>query len=241
MSVQKYVVNKLNGNFTTIPNKVLQGIREAEALALYCYIASLPHGWTFYKDQLRKHFKFGVKKLDNLLQLLSKYKLIRTYQLRTNQGQFGDFGLDVFDGNDFSNNDIELSTDIIDRSAISAERLLTVGRSGEAIKEIHTNKKSFSKKHKQNKRAKGSPNLIVYPDDFYPNAENLDLLNRTAMRTNCTQNELFEKFERVSKEYNTKSNDWQSKFAEFLTREKPKRVYEDVTGKKKRYDGASPY
>ncbi len=100
--------------------------------------------------------------------------------------------------------------------------------------------KEKSKKGMQSKRElRGSPFLKSFSDDFFPDEKRLKLLGEHAARTNCTTQELLEKFGKVCKKYQTKSKDWQAKFEDFLARELPKRTYEDKTGGKKRYDGQS--
>lgn len=101
MSVKKYIISKNAGNFTTIPNKVLQNLSNAEALGLYCYLASLPQGWEFHKKQLRDHFGIGINKLDTLIGLLEAHHLIRTVQVRTSKGRFAHFDLAVDDGTSY--------------------------------------------------------------------------------------------------------------------------------------------
>lgn len=107
MSVKKYTISHSRGNFTTIPNHVLQNLKNYEALGLYAYLLSLPPGWTFYKDYLRKHGDIGRNKLDNLLKILENQGLIKTAQLRNEKGAFAQFDLQVDDGTNFKINDLE--------------------------------------------------------------------------------------------------------------------------------------
>jgi hypothetical protein len=101
MSVQKYRVSKNEGNFTTFPNKVLQNLHNMEALGLYCFLHSLPGGWEFHKNHLRKHTKLGINKLNNLLKILEEYALIKIVQIRDSKGRFAHFDLQVNDGTAF--------------------------------------------------------------------------------------------------------------------------------------------
>lgn len=101
MSVQKFKVSKNEGNFTTFPNKVLQNIHNMEALGLYCFLHSLPHGWEFHKNHLRKHTQLGINKLNSLLKTLEEHALIKTVQVRTSKGRFAHFDLQVNDGTAF--------------------------------------------------------------------------------------------------------------------------------------------
>ena len=127
MSVQKYTINKLNGNFTNIPNKVLQELKDVTALGLYCYIASLPHGWEFHKSQLREHFNIGIHKLNSVLKLLASCNLIRIAQNRLENGQFDGFVMDVLDGSSFKYNELdELSTPFYNnRNTVSVRTVIS--------------------------------------------------------------------------------------------------------------------
>lgn len=101
MSVQKYRVSKNEGNFTTFPNKVLQNLHNMEALGLYCFLHSLPIGWEFHKNHLRKHTNIGINKLNNLLKILESHALIKIVQIRDGKGRFAHFDLQVNDGTSF--------------------------------------------------------------------------------------------------------------------------------------------
>lgn len=101
MSVQKYKISRNEGNFTTFTNKVLQNLRNMEALGLYCFLLSLPQGWEFHKNHLRKHANLGINKLNNLLAILEQHALIKTVQIRDEKGRFAHFDLQVNDGTAF--------------------------------------------------------------------------------------------------------------------------------------------
>lgn len=101
MSVHKYKLSKNEGNFTTFPNIVLQNLKNMEALGLYCFLLSLPHGWEFHKNHLRKHTGFGINKLNSLLAILEEHALIKTVQVRGEKGRFAHFDLQVNDGTAF--------------------------------------------------------------------------------------------------------------------------------------------
>jgi len=87
----------------------------------------------------------------------------------------------------------------------------------------------------------GSLSLIPYPDDFFPENQAREALTYHAQRSNNSENELLEKFVRISKQYKTKSKDWQQQFIKFVEAEKPKRIYTNKTGGTERYDGKSRY
>lgn len=107
MSVQKCIIDKVTGNFTTFLNNVLQNLHNLPALGLYVYLGSLPHKWEFQKDHLRKHFSIGIEKLNKLLKVLEVHGLVQMVQKRDENGQFSHFSMQVNDGSFFEFNDLE--------------------------------------------------------------------------------------------------------------------------------------
>lgn len=101
MSVEKYRIVKESVNYTIIPNQVLQGLKDYEALGLYVYLASLPPEWEFQKQHLREHGGIGINKLDNLLVKLKNHKLIEIVAVKNAKGQFEYFSICVKSGIDF--------------------------------------------------------------------------------------------------------------------------------------------
>lgn len=97
MSVQKYRVKKGEGH-TCISNRVIEILKNhIEALGLFTYLSSLPPEWEFHKTQLRQTIKVGVNKLDALLALFSKLKLIEIKPIRDSKGRFVFFDMHIFD------------------------------------------------------------------------------------------------------------------------------------------------
>lgn len=82
-----------------------------------------------------------------------------------------------------------------------------------------------------------SKNLKPIPENFEPDEKGHELLWKTAERVKMPSGELLTKFIEVSIKYKTKSENWQQTLIDFLDREKPKRTYEDSSGKLRRYDG----
>jgi len=84
-------------------------LRNMEALGLYCYLHSLPNNWEFHKNHLKNHANIGINKLNTLLKILEKHALIKTVQIRTPQGRFAHFDLEVDDGSSFIINPLDES------------------------------------------------------------------------------------------------------------------------------------
>lgn len=150
MSVEKLVISKEASSFTVLPNKVLQNLYHADALGLWCYLASLPPTWEFYKDQIRTHFKIGRDKLDKLLSILKEHALIDIAYVRDAQGRFVHWHIHVYSGNGFAQPEKPDSVRVSESVHQSTEKPV----SGEPpqwktapIKEI---KNKTNKKHKIN-------------------------------------------------------------------------------------------
>lgn len=145
MSVNKFIINKKNGNFTVLSNNVLQNLHDYEALGLYCYLSSLPHEWEFYKEQLRKHGDCGKEKINKLLKILEVHELIKITQNRLENGQFGTIELEVFDGTNFKINDLQKFESPFTEKPLTANRLPVTGSYKRNIDKTNINKKEKEK------------------------------------------------------------------------------------------------
>jgi hypothetical protein len=101
MSVEKLVISKQSSGYTTLDNKVLQGLNDIGAIGLWCYLSSLPPNWIFYKQQIRNHFNIGRDRLDSLLETLKSHHLIKMDAVRNAQGKFAHSNLIVCNGTEF--------------------------------------------------------------------------------------------------------------------------------------------
>ncbi len=124
MTIKKYVIKKDSGNFTVFPNNVLQNLKNYDALGLYVYIASLPHGWQFYKHQLATHGNIGRDKINKLLKVLEVHGLVKMVQIRTSKGRFEHFELEVKDGSSFKINDLENQVQPFTEKPLTENQLL---------------------------------------------------------------------------------------------------------------------
>jgi len=112
------------------------------------------------------------------------------------------------------------------------------------IKEIKVNKnraKQIPVDNYKKPATRSSVNLKILPEDFEPDGNGMKELYRVAQSVKMQTVELFDKFVSVHKKYKTRSSNWQEKFIGFLADEKPKKTYEDSTGKKRRYDNKPLY
>jgi len=150
MSIEKFIVSKDTSSFTNIPNKVLQGLKNYEALGLYSYLISLPPGWELYKDQLRKRSNIGRDKLNKLLKILQNHGLIVIKRMRCPNGTLGHNDFRVKDGSEFEipieNNDVSTS----DGKPGTGNQALVNSSYKENNNKLNKNKKSFCDSKEKN-------------------------------------------------------------------------------------------
>lgn len=104
MSIQKLNSAKLIQEkipFTIHSNYVLQNLTDLVALAIWCYLTSLPDDWEVHRNQIMRHFDIGRDKLASALKFLNENKLIEYVQGRTEDGKFSITYILVKNGIDF--------------------------------------------------------------------------------------------------------------------------------------------
>lgn len=163
MSVNKYVIRKNDGNFTTIPNRVLQNLKDYAALGLYCYIASLPAGWSFHRSHLCSHANMGRDRLNKALDILKNHGLVHINHVRDEKGRFAHFDMVVDDGTNFKINCLEKEC------APCTEKPLTENPSldNSSYKGNIINKIEKHKEKKELKRLSASDDAQPKQDDFF--------------------------------------------------------------------------
>ncbi len=157
--------------FTMHLNYVCQNITNMDALALWCYLTTLPPQWCIYKCQLMEHFDIGVNKLDAALAYLNKYKLIEYVRQRNADGTLGSVSFLVKCGYEFEQaikDEKAKATPIkiipVDGSTTGMETIgmETMGMVNSSYKET-TNKERKKKKHSC---SSGDEPLIFF-DEFW--------------------------------------------------------------------------
>lgn len=147
--MSKYTLRKHTFGFTIVSNAVIQELKtDLECLGFYTYILSLPDNWTFYKTQLAKGCKIGIKKLDRILKKLGSFDLVKCGQKRNEQGQFSDFYMDIYDLDTLKINKLDEELQIDPPEGQNCRTAETVGRSGEAIQETYTKEINTNKQDK---------------------------------------------------------------------------------------------
>lgn len=104
MSIEKLDSAKVRQEkipFTMHLNYVLQNVRDATALAIWCYLTSLPDDWEVHRNQLMEHFNIGRDTLKKALAFLNKNYLIAYTQEKLENGTFGDHHIMVKSGHEF--------------------------------------------------------------------------------------------------------------------------------------------
>ena len=131
--MSKFVLRKRCSGFTVISNNVIAVLKDDPfCLGVYAYLLSLPNDWEFYKTELAKTFKCGIKKLEAHLKRLRSHGLVDFGQERNEKGQFERFTLDIFD-----------TEQPISPVGQNCRTVKTVGRSGEATKKEVTKKEKL--------------------------------------------------------------------------------------------------
>lgn len=115
--LDSWAIRHEDRGFTTHLNKVLQGLCDAEALGVWCYLSSLPPNWCVKRDQLRSHFKFGRDKIASILLILSRANLIEIIRPRDNNGSFLPATIIIKSGADASLVDQKLPENVVQISA----------------------------------------------------------------------------------------------------------------------------
>ena len=156
MSVEKYIITKEDTHFSIIPNRVAQGLSDAEALGLWIFLQTLPPNWEFHKSHIRNHFGWGRDKLDKKLLILKECNLAEPLALRDENGKFTQWTLNVRNGRDFvpihnTENPCtgELSTGTAQKPIHNTENTAAVKPVtgfDTPIKEIDTKEKDYRKK-----------------------------------------------------------------------------------------------
>jgi hypothetical protein len=68
---------------------VIQNITNAEALAVWIYLLTLPKDWLVMKAHVKKHFKMGDDKIKRIFAYLNKQGLIEYIKQRDSKGRMG--------------------------------------------------------------------------------------------------------------------------------------------------------
>lgn len=232
--------------FTMVPNKVGNTIKNGDAFLLWFYLASKSDNWVIIKSHLCNHFGWSINKLNRLFKVLCGYNLAKCYQEKVSRGRFGKYFIEIFDGEKVVFFDEKT---LVEKSK-KAKKIKASHRKPKNRKAVAplSGEKSATKystvtkeKEKQNKEWESTTRDLYthYPTSFFPDDERRGLLTATANKLNMTELELLSKFETLytGKYKMKKSKDWQQEFEDYLNRELPKKVYEDKLGSRKRYDG----
>jgi len=87
--------------FTQHLNYVLQHLRDPVALAIWCYLTSLPEDWEVHRNQLMEHFSLGRDKLAAALKFLNDNWLIEYVVDKDEKGKILAWHIMVKAGHEF--------------------------------------------------------------------------------------------------------------------------------------------
>lgn len=119
--------------YTVHHNYVLQNIKDVTALAIWCYLTSLPDDWKIHRTHLMKHFSIGRDKLFRALKFLHDNFLLEYIQGRQEEGVFGDSHISIKCGYEFEahhskllkTHNAELSTDELSTDSTAILKIST--------------------------------------------------------------------------------------------------------------------
>jgi hypothetical protein len=145
MSVEKLDSAKIKQDkipYTQHLNYVLQNLRDTTALAIWCYLTSLPDDWVVHRTQLMEHFNIGRTKLGTALKFLSDNRLIEYLVQKDDKGKIEAWHIMVKAGHEF---------EVIHRSQSTLPKTHTVesphsGKSAPTKEIRNTNKKVYKNK-----------------------------------------------------------------------------------------------
>lgn len=94
-------IKQHNIPFTQISTKVIQSIKNAEALAVWVYLSTKPPNWIIQKNEIRKHFGLGENKIDFIFSYLKKANLLAYTRERDEKGKLGPTQVHILCGDVF--------------------------------------------------------------------------------------------------------------------------------------------
>jgi hypothetical protein len=98
MNTGQIYKSKQSGNFTVIPNSILEDQRlSLKAIGLLCYILKLPPDWVINKSSLHKNLKDGRDLVVNAFTELEKAGYIIRQRICGKSGAFIGYNYEVFD------------------------------------------------------------------------------------------------------------------------------------------------
>lgn len=109
MSVEKFVQNYNSIEkppYSILANHVVQNIRDAETLAVWVYLSSMPSEWIISRKQLRDHFTLGERKIDKIMSNLKKLGLLEYSQEKGPDGKFKELTANILCGSQFTGTSI---------------------------------------------------------------------------------------------------------------------------------------
>jgi len=95
------VARERNIPYTSLSNNVIQNLADADSLAAWCYLQTLPPHWHVVKEHIRNHFGWGKNKIDSVFSNLKKKNLIEYIRERNQDGTLSEVKIIIKWGEDF--------------------------------------------------------------------------------------------------------------------------------------------
>ena len=93
------IKQKLNKDFTILPNEVFNGNLTAKAIGIFAYLCSKDDDWVFYQTEIEQHFKMGITAVSTALKELEDNGLLLRYRERKS-GKLGNMVYILFPNED---------------------------------------------------------------------------------------------------------------------------------------------
>lgn len=96
LSVGQRISHQGDEPFEMLSREVLQGVKDMDALAMWCYLRSLPESWIIREKHVREHFGIGRDKYQKAMKSLRDLGLVDTVIRKGDDGRIQDRELTVF-------------------------------------------------------------------------------------------------------------------------------------------------
>lgn len=207
--MSKIVLRKRCSGFTVVSNNVISVLKDDPFSAgVYLYLLHLPDNWEFYKTELSRTFRCGIKKLEKTLRRLKSHGLVNYGQERNDKGQFERFTLEIFD-----------TEQPIQPEGQNCRTVKTVRRSGEAIKKEITKEEKIKRERAPAPRASRTPLSDKFKKSFCPGISELIISEeaiRIAKKKNLDVELTANSFMFYAKSMGWIRVDWKSAFLKWL-------------------------
>lgn len=180
-------VTKEQSPYTVLLNSVIQNINNADALAVYVYLYSLPPDWEINKEHIKNKFSLSDKSIKYIFSYLNRSNLSMHIPIKNEKHQIIRHDINLLNGEKFDPNEpfrvnkkaTGVKSDPVEKPQGSISTRVESHRGGlEALQ-----KKENYKRKKQEQKKEGDPPPIT---EFIPSAKALELCQSKSLDPNVT-------------------------------------------------------